>query len=97
MNVATINPAIIRQKTSATAAERCPKCSQHAANTAPVNNSTRKYRAEISRLQLAHRAPSQTHVTSGIFKYQGIEYPQCGQWDGGRTTLSLRGSRWMQT
>jgi hypothetical protein len=32
-----------------------------------------------------------------MFRYHGIEYLQCGQWDGGLTTLRPRGRRWMQT
>ena len=43
--------------------------------------------------QLAHRPLSQSQVTSGIFRYQGIEYRQCGQCERGRTRLSSRGRR----
>ena len=32
-----------------------------------------------------------------MFRYHGIEYLQCGQWEGGETMLCPSGSRWMQT
>src|SRR5688572_12172050 len=63
----------------------------------PVSSSTRKYRIEIGAPQFWHRPRSHSHVTSGTLRNQGIEYLQCGQCDGGETTLCSRGSRWMQT
>src|SRR6266850_2115856 len=32
-----------------------------------------------------------------MFKYQGMAYLQCGQWEGGETMLWPSGIRWMQT
>src|SRR5215467_9984381 len=33
----------------------------------------------------------------GMLRYQGMEYLQCGQCEGGETMLWPRGRRWMQT
>ena len=47
--------------------------------------------------QFRQRPRRYSHVNSGMFRYQGIEYLQCGQCEGGETTLSPSGSRWMHT
>src|SRR5579862_5072164 len=47
--------------------------------------------------QLRHLPRSHNHVSSGIFRYHGIEYLQCGQCDGGETMLCPSGNRWIQT
>src|ERR1039457_3119224 len=47
--------------------------------------------------QFLQRPRNANHVTSGTFKYHGMEYLQCGQCDGGVTMLMPSGSRWMQT
>src|ERR1035437_130022 len=47
--------------------------------------------------QLRHFPSRYTQVTSGMFKYHGMEYLQCGQWEGGKTMLWSSGSRWIQT
>src|ERR1700746_1979762 len=75
----------------------CAKLTQHPRNIMPVKSSTRKYLTEMGAPQLRHLPPRYTQVISGIFRYQGIEYLQCGQCDGGETTLWPNGSRWMQT
>src|SRR5262245_55800905 len=92
INVAAINPARTRQCSKATHGDARPKLSQQPRKTIPVSNSTRKYRTEIGAPQLAHFPRSHSQVTSGTFKYQGIEYLQWGQCEGGETTLSPRGN-----
>src|ERR1035441_4055653 len=52
---------------------------------------------EIGALQLRHFPRRNSQLTKGRFRYHGIEYLQCGQWEGGDTMLSPNGSRWMQT
>src|ERR1017187_2200242 len=47
--------------------------------------------------QFRHFPRRYSQVTSGTFRYQGMEYLQCGQWEGGETMLSPSGRRWMQT
>ena len=52
---------------------------------------------EMGAPQFRHLPRKYSQVASGMFRYQGIEYLQCGQWEGGETMLSPIGSRWMQT
>src|SRR5207249_4543319 len=73
MNNAAIKPPRNTQHTSASPADRWPNDSQLPRNNTPVSNSTRKYRGEMGARQLAHLPRSQSHVTSGMFRYQGIE------------------------
>ena len=47
--------------------------------------------------QFAQRPRNHSQVMSGRFKNHGMEYRQCGQCDGGETTLNSSGMRWMQT
>src|ERR1017187_9300895 len=47
--------------------------------------------------QFRHFPRRYSQVTSGTFRYQGMEYLQCGQWEGGETMLCPSGIRWMQT
>src|SRR5208282_2191359 len=47
--------------------------------------------------QFLQRPPNASHVTSGMFRYHGMEYLQCGQCDFGVTMLRPSGSRWMHT
>src|ERR1043166_6242088 len=47
--------------------------------------------------QLRHRPRRDSHVISGRLRNHGMEYLQCGQWEGGDTMLSPNGRRWMQT
>src|SRR5215469_9671503 len=56
-----------------------------------------KYRDEIGAPQFLQRPRNTSHVTSGMFRNQGIEYLQCGQCDGGVTMLRPSGIRCMQT
>ena len=44
-------------------------------------------------LQFLHRPPRTSQVTSGTFRYHGMEYLQCGQCEGGVTTLMPSGIR----
>ena len=47
--------------------------------------------------QFLQRPRSASHVTSGMFRYHGMEYLQCGQCERGVTMLMPSGSRWMHT
>ena len=47
--------------------------------------------------QFLQRPRNASQVISGRFKYQGMEYLQCGQWDRGVMMLMSSGSRWMHT
>src|ERR1035437_1213783 len=52
---------------------------------------------EMGAPQFRHFPCRDSQVTSGTFRYHGMEYLQCGQWDGGETMLCPKGSRWMHT
>ena len=52
---------------------------------------------EMGAPQFRHFPRSDSQVTSGMFRYHGMEYLQCGQWEGGETMLCPSGIRWMQT
>src|SRR5438045_7071421 len=97
MNVAAISPAKKIAYTTASPTDCRPKLTQHPRNTAAVNNSTRKYSAEIRAPQFRHFPPRYTHVSSGTFRYHGIAYLHSGQCDGGDTMLSPSGIRCMHT
>src|ERR1035441_10653458 len=47
--------------------------------------------------QFLQRPRNTSHVTSGMFRYHGMEYLQCGQCDFGVTMLMPDGNRWMHT
>src|SRR5208283_3539309 len=47
--------------------------------------------------QCLQRPCNASHVTSGIFRYHGMEYLQCGQCDLGLMMLMPSGIRWMHT
>src|SRR5208283_1823741 len=47
--------------------------------------------------QFLQRPRNASHVTSGMFRYHGMEYLQCGQCDLGVTMLMPSGIRWMHT
>src|SRR5208282_1424727 len=47
--------------------------------------------------QFLQRPRNASHVTSGMFRYHGMEYLQCGQCDFGVTMLRPSGSRWIHT
>ena len=52
---------------------------------------------EMGAPQFRHFPRRYSQVTSGMFRYHGMEYLQCGQWEGGETMLCPSGIRWMQT
>ena len=65
--------------------------------TDAVNNSTVMYRNDIFPLQKRHFPLNSMKLTAGILSYQEIVCSQCGQWEGGLTTDSDLGIRYMQT
>src|ERR1035441_10123313 len=50
-------------------------------------------RVEMDAPQLRHFPRRYSQVTSGTLRYQGMEYWQCGQWEGGDTMLWPNGIR----
>src|SRR5882724_9827549 len=93
MKVATIKPARKVAYMSEINADCRPNASQQPMKTTPVSSSTKKYRIEIGAPQFLHLPRRYNQVISGILKYQGMPYLQCGQWDGGETMLSPSGIR----
>src|SRR5208282_640439 len=74
-----------------------PNASAHAANSAPVRNSTTGYSAEIGVLQFRQRPRNTSQLSSGTLSYGAIGFPHLGQCEGGRTMDSPAGIRRMHT